>query len=69
MDYRIIYWRTVNYEILSSQIKFRRGAFQRQVDFLEMYRIKDFDQQHSLIMRLIGMMHIRLMTSGISIKC
>ena len=31
-----------------------------------MYRIKDFDQKQSLIMRIIKIMHIRLMTSDIS---
>ena len=64
--FRVIYWRTVQYEISMEQIKFTRGIFQRKVDFLEMYRIKDFHQQQSLLMRMLGLMHIRLMTSDIS---
>ena len=64
--YRIIYWRRVRYEISSNQIKFSRGVLNRQGDFLEMYRIKNFDQKQSLIMRIFSIMHLRLMTSDIS---
>ena len=61
-----MYWRMVKYEISDSRIKYTRGIFQRQVDFLEMYRIKDFDQKQSLLMNLLGIMNVRLMTSDIS---
>ena len=64
--YRIMYWRMVKYEISSSQIKYTRGVFQINIDFLEMYRIKDFDQRQSLVMRLLSIMHIHLMTSDIT---
>jgi len=66
MMYRILYWRLVRYEISPQQIKYSRGVFQRRIDFLEMYRIKDFDQRQSLVMNMLGIMHIRLMTSDIS---
>lgn len=61
--YRIIYWRLVRYEISTSQIKYRRGVFYLKVDFLELYRVKDLDQRQSFIMRLLRIMHIKLMTS------
>jgi uncharacterized membrane protein YdbT with pleckstrin-like domain len=64
--YRMLYWRLVRYEISPEQIKYTRGVLQRKIDFLEMYRIKDFDQRQSLIMNMLGIMHIRLMTSDIS---
>jgi uncharacterized membrane protein YdbT with pleckstrin-like domain len=64
--FRILYWNLVSYEISPEQIKYTRGILQRRIDFLEMYRIKDFDQRQSLIMNMLGMMHIRLMTSDIS---
>ena len=64
--YRILYWSLVSYEISPEQIKYTRGILQRRIDFLEMYRIKDFDQRQSLIMNMLGIMHIRLMTSDIS---
>lgn len=66
ITYRMLYWGSIRYEISPQQIKYARGIFQRQVDFLEMYRIKDFDQRQSLIMNILGIMHIRLMTSDIS---
>jgi len=56
----------VRYEISPEQIKYTRGVLQVKIDFLEMYRIKDFDQRQSLIMSMLGIMHIRLMTSDIS---
>lgn len=61
--YRIIYWRLVRYDISTSQIKYRRGVFNLKVDFLELYRVKDFDKRQSFIMRLLRIMHIKLMTS------
>ena len=64
--YRISYWRMVKYEFSSTQIKYTRGVFHIKMDFLEMYRIKDFDQRQSLIMRLLKIMHINLMTSDIT---
>ena len=64
--YKILYWRLVRYEISQQQIKYTRGVFQRKTDFLEMYRIKDFDQRQSFVMNLLGIIHIRLMTSDIS---
>lgn len=66
ITYRMLYCRSIRYEISLQQIKYSRGIFQRQVDFLEMYRIKDFDQRQSFIMNMLGIMHIRLMTSDIS---
>jgi uncharacterized membrane protein YdbT with pleckstrin-like domain len=66
LTYRILYWRSIRYEISPQQIIYVRGIFRRKVDFLEMYRIKDFDQRQSFLMNLLGIMHIRLMTSDIS---
>ena len=66
ITYRMLFWRSISYKISPQQIKYGRGVFLRQVDFLEMYRIKDFDQHQSFLMNLIGIMHIRLMTSDIS---
>ena len=64
--YRIIYWRQVKYEISREQIRYSRGIWHRQTDFLEMFRIKDFDQRQTLPMQMLGVMHIRLMTSDIT---
>ena len=64
--YRVLFWKLVSYEISPEQIKYTRGILQRKIDFLEMYRVKDFDQRQSLIMNMLGIMHIRMMTSDIS---
>ena len=64
--YRLLYWKQVKYEITTEQIRYSRGIFHRHVDFLEMFRIRDFDQRQTLIMRMLGIMHIRLMTSDIT---
>jgi uncharacterized membrane protein YdbT with pleckstrin-like domain len=66
LTYRILYWRSIRYDISPQQIIYARGIFRRKVDFLEMHRIKDFDQRQSFLMNLLGIMHIRLMTSDIS---
>jgi uncharacterized membrane protein YdbT with pleckstrin-like domain len=64
--YRLVYWKQVRYEVTAEQIRYSRGIFHRHVDFLEMFRIRDFDQKQTLIMRMLGIMHIRLMTSDIT---
>lgn len=61
--YRMIYWRFVRYEISENQIKYKRGVFSLREDYLEMYRIKDFERNQPFLLRLFNIMNFTLVTS------
>lgn len=59
----IIYWCVVKYEVNQNQIKFSRGIFNYKIDYLELYRIKDFETQQPLLLRMFKLMNLTLATS------
>lgn len=59
----IIYWRMVKYEVNANQIKFSRGILNYKVDYLELYRVKDFETQQPLLLRIFNLMNLTLATS------
>jgi uncharacterized membrane protein YdbT with pleckstrin-like domain len=61
--YKIAYWRNVEYEVSKTQVIYKRGVLGRKVDYLELYRVKDFEQRQSLFMRMINIMDLKLITS------
>ncbi len=61
--YRILYIRSKKFEIDKEQIIYSRGIFNIDIDFLELYRVKDFKIRKSFGMRLIKAMKITLITS------
>lgn len=62
----IIYWRMVTYEINQNQIKYCRGILNYRTDYLELYRVKDFDTQQSIFLRMLKLMNLSLATSDTS---
>ncbi len=61
--YQTIFYLSVKYEIREGQIKYHRGVFGHQTDFLEIYRIKDFTVRKPFMLRILGAMHIHMATS------
>lgn len=61
--YRVLYIRTSLYLISAEQIKYQRGIFNLEIDFIELYRIKDFKVKKPFLLRLISAMEIDLETS------
>ena len=59
----IIYWRMVSYDINLNQIKFSRGIFNYKIDYLELYRVKDFETQQPILLRIFKLMNLTLSTS------
>ena len=47
--YRFIYLRRTEYLISSEQIIYRHGVFSRSCDYMELYRIVDFQEHQSLL--------------------
>lgn len=61
--YKIIYLLNITYTITSKEIIFDRGVFSRYQDRIELYRIKDYSQSRTFLMRFINAMKITVITS------
>lgn len=55
--------RCVLYELSDQRLRFSRGVFNRSVDELELYRIKDSSVFQPLLLRIVGCGHVLLETS------
>lgn len=58
--YKYLYLRRIRYLIGNEQLVMEYGIFQRKVDYLELYRIIDFNEQQSLMQQLLGLKTIRV---------
>ena len=61
--YKYLLIRSYRYEISQEKITWSRGILSRNIDFLELYRVKDYRVQQPLTLRIIGSMHLILETS------
>lgn len=53
--YRFIYLRRMRYRIGAEQLVSEHGIFRRKVDYMELYRIVDFQEHQSLLQQLCGL--------------
>lgn len=60
--YKYIFILHKVYIIKPEQIIFKKGIFSISKDYIEMYRVQDFDFRQDLIMRLLNVQNIRLVT-------
>lgn len=61
--YKYLFLRSFRYEISKEKVKWSRGIFGRNVDFLELYRVRDMSVNQPFSLRLINAMHFTLTTS------
>lgn len=52
--YRFIYLRRMRYRIGAEQLVSEQGIIRRKVDYMELYRIVDFQEHQSLLQQLCG---------------
>lgn len=52
--YRFIYLRRIRYTIGVEQLVYEHGVIQRTVDYVELYRVVDFNENQSLLQQLFG---------------
>jgi uncharacterized membrane protein YdbT with pleckstrin-like domain len=65
----IVRWwatRTTVYELTSQRLRKRSGILNRQVDELELFRVKDYAMEQPLMLRMLGLGNLTLMTSDAS---
>lgn len=53
--YRFIYLKRMTYSVGNEQFVFEYGVFHRKVDYLELYRIVDFNEHQTFIQQLCGL--------------
>ena len=53
--YRLVYLRQIVYTITGEQLVYEHGVFSRSRDYLELYRVVDFDEKRSFLQLLLGL--------------
>lgn len=60
--YRFIYLRRMRYRIGTEQLVSEQGIIRRKVDYMELYRIVDFQEHQSLLQQLCGLKTVSILS-------
>ena len=60
--YRFICLRRICYRVGNEQLVCERGLFCRRVDYMELYRIVDFQEHQSLLQQICGLKTVRILS-------
>lgn len=58
--------RNIKYELTSERLQIRQGVLNKELDELELYRVRDYKLEQPLILRLFSLGNITLRTSDTS---
>ena len=61
--YRFIYLCRIRYRIGTEQLVCERGVLVRKVDYMELYRVVDFQEHQSLMQQLCGLKTVRIFST------
>jgi len=61
--YGLIYFKLIKYELFRDRLVVKEGVFTNRLNFLELYRVKDYAVYQSFFMKFFSMMNIQLITS------
>ena len=53
--YRLVYLRQMVWTITGEQLVYEHGVFSRSRDYIELYRVVDFDEKRSFLQLLLGL--------------
>ena len=53
--YSLVYLRKMEYTITGEQLVYEHGVFTRSRDYIELYRVVDFDEKRSFLQLLLGL--------------
>lgn len=62
LSYRFISLRRVRYRIGAEQLVSEQGIVRRKVDYMELYRIVDFQEHQSLLQQLCGLKTVTILS-------
>lgn len=52
--YKFLQFRSIKYTINNKQLSVERGLFAKQITYLELFRVEDFEVRQSLVGRIFG---------------
>jgi uncharacterized membrane protein YdbT with pleckstrin-like domain len=58
--------KMTRYELTTERFRLRYGVFNRRMDELELYRVRDYKLEQPFLLRLFGLGNIQLQTSDLS---
>ena len=58
--------RNTRYELTSERLKIRQGVLNKELDELELYRVRDYKLEQPLVLRIFSLGNITLRTSDTS---
>ncbi|HYH43203.1 MAG TPA: PH domain-containing protein [Burkholderiales bacterium] len=58
--------RNIRYELTTERLKIRQGVLNKQLDELELYRVRDYKLDQPLVLRLFSLGNITLRTADTS---
>ena len=53
--YRLVYLRQMVYTVTGEQLVYEHGVFSRSRDYIELYRVVDFDEKRNFLQLLLGL--------------
>jgi membrane protein YdbS with pleckstrin-like domain len=65
----IVRWlvtKSTSYELTTQRLKISTGIFNKHLDELELFRVKDYSMTRPFFLRMMGLGHLTLVTSDIS---
>ncbi len=60
--YRYIYLRRTRYDITAEQLVCEQGVLTRKVDYMELYRIVDFQEKQSILQQICGLKTVSILS-------
>lgn len=60
--YQFIYLRRIRYDITAEQLVCEQGILIRKVDYMELYRIVDFQEKQSILQQLCGLKTVSILS-------
>ena len=55
MYYRFVYLKGMRYTITDQQLVYEHGVFTRNRDYVELYRVVDYDERRSFLQMILGL--------------
>ena len=62
--YQVLYLSRIEYIVTGEQIIYLHGVLMHQTDYMELYRVVDYQQHRSLLQQLTGLKTITIMSGG-----
>lgn len=60
--YQVLYLSRIEYIVTGEQIIYLHGVLMHQTDYMELYRVVDYQQHRSLLQQLTGLKNITIMS-------